>query len=143
MAEAPVALEAYLLLNDLVTKTSLTPAQQQTALLTVSVENECEFCSVAHTAMGKMQKANAQTLNAINSKGEVSDPKDHALVKFTQSIVKNRGHLDDSEIQAFLNAGFTKQQIFEIMLIVAMKTLSNYSNHLTKTEPNKELLAML
>lgn len=45
MAAAPTTVEAYLALNDLVSKTSLSPAQQQVALLAVSVENDCEFCT--------------------------------------------------------------------------------------------------
>ena len=143
MAEAPVTVEAYLALNDFVSKTSLTPAQQQTALLTASVENGCGFCTVAHTAIGKMKSASEQSLQAICSHNEITDPKDRALVNFTQSIMRKRGRLEESEIQAFLAAGFTKQQIFEVILIVAIKTLSNYSNLLTKPEPNKELLAML
>ena len=67
MAEAPTTVEAYLALNDLVSKTSLTPAQQQVALLAVSMENDCEFCTIAHRAIGKMKNANEQTLTALNS----------------------------------------------------------------------------
>ena len=143
MAEAPTTIEAYLALNELVSKTSLTPAQQQVALLAVSVENDCEFCTVAHRAMGKMKNADAQTLTALASRSEINDPQDRALAAFTQTLVQKRGRPSDAELQAFLNAGFTKQQILEVILIVSIKTLSNYINHLTKPEPNKELLGML
>ena len=143
MAEAPTTVEAYLALNDLVSKTSLTPAQQQLALLAVSAENNCNFCTTAHCAMGKMKGADEQTLKALSSHGAVNDPKDRALAAFTQSVTKNRGRPSEAEIQAFLDAGFTKQQILEVILIVSIKTLSNYINHLTSPEPNKELLAML
>lgn len=143
MAEAPTTVEAYLALNDLVSKTSLSPGQQQVALLAVSVENDCDFCSVAHRAMGKMKKANEQTLAAVSSHSTINDPQDRALVAFAQSVTKNRGRPSDAEVQAFLNAGFTKQKILEVILIVSIKTLSNYINHLTHPEPNKELLAML
>ncbi len=143
MAEAPTAIEAYLALNDLVSKTSLTPAQQQVALLAVSVENGCDFCSVAHRAIGKMKGANAQTLTALNTHGEIDDPQDRALAAFARSVTKSRGRPSEAEIQAFLDAGFTRQQIFEVILVVTIKTLSNYSNHLTNPQPNKELLAML
>jgi uncharacterized peroxidase-related enzyme len=143
MAEAPATVEAYLALNDLVSGTSLTPAQQQVALLAVSVANECEFCTVAHRAIGKMKGANAQTLSAIATGAVVADAKDRALAVFTQIIVRKLGRPDDAEIEAFLGAGFTRQQILEVILIVAIKTLSNYTNHLTQPEPNKELLAML
>lgn len=143
MAEAPTTVEAYLALNDLVSKTSLTPAQQQVALLAVSMENDCEFCTIAHRAIGKMKSANEQTLTALNSHSAINDSKDRALATFTQSVTKNRGRPAEAELQAFLNAGFTKQQIFEVILIVSIKTLSNFSNHLTNPEPNKELVEML
>jgi len=143
MAEAPATLEAYLTLNALVAKTSLTAAQQQVTLLAVSVENECDFCTVAHRAMGKLNQSNAQTLSALNTGKKIDDASDAALAAFAQSITKNRGRPNDAEVQAFLDAGFTKQQIFEVILIVSIKTLSNYSNHLTNPEANPELLKML
>ena len=77
---------------------------------------------------------------AVSSCSEINDPKDRALVVFAQSITKKGGRPDEAEVQAFLNAGFTKQQIFEVILIVSIKTLSNYINHLTNPEINKELL---
>ncbi len=143
MAEAPTTLEAYLALNGIIEKTSFTPAQQQVALLAVSVENTCEFCAVAHRAIGKMKQANQQTLDAINANQKILNDSDAALVKFTRAVVKERGHLPEKIINEFLTAGFTKQQILEVMIIVSIKTLSNYTNHLTKPEPNDELLAML
>lgn len=143
MAEAPTTVEAYLALNDFISKTSFTPAQQQVTLLAVSVENNCEFCSVAHRAIGKMKGANVQTLTAIASYGIINDPQDRALVAFTQSVTKNRGRPAEAEVQAFVNAGFNMQQILEVILIVSIKTLSNYINHFTQPEPNKELLGML
>ena len=143
MAEAPTTVEAYLALNELVAKTSLSPAQQQIALLAVSAANDCSFCTVAHRAMGKMKGASTQTLSAIASRSEIIDDTDRALATFVQSVVNKRGRPDAAEIDAFLNAGFTRQQILEVMLIVSIKTLSNYINHLTNPVPNKELLAML
>ena len=143
MAEAPTTVDAYLKLNDLVKKTSFTMAQQQVALLAVSVENQCDFCTVAHRAIGKMSQAKQQTLDAIYKNEEIENPIDRALVNFVKNVVRQRGHLSDADIDAFLAAGFTKQQVLEVMLIVSIKTLSNYINHLTLPEPNEELLNML
>lgn len=143
MAEAPTTIEAYLALDTLITKTSFTPAQQQIALLAASVENECKFCIVAHRAIGKMKGANVNTLTEISSKTKVNDAKDKALADFTRVIVKMRGKPNEVVVQQFLDAGFTKQQILEVILIVATKTLSNYINHFTNPEPNEELVAIL
>lgn len=143
MAEAPTTVEAYLALNDLVAKTSLSPAQQQVALLAVSVENDCEFCMAAHRAIGKMKGADAQTLTAVATHAAIADASDRALATFTQTIVKTRGRPSEADVQHFLAAGFTRQQIMEVILIVSIKTLSNYINHLTRPVPNPELLAMI
>ncbi len=143
MAEAPVTIEAYLALNEMLAKTSFTPAQQQVALLAVSVENDCEFCTIAHRAIGKMKGAKAETLAALASHAKIADAGDRALAAFTRAVVKKRGRPDEAEIRAFMDAGFTRRQIMEVILIVAIKTLTNYINHLTSPEPNKELLAML
>lgn len=143
MAEAPVTIEAYLALNQLIAKSSLTPAQAQTALLTVSLENKCDFCTLAHRAIGKKSGANPQTFEALINKTEIVDSKDRALVSLTQKVVQQKGWVSDEELQVFLNAGFTKQQVLEVILVVTIKTLSNYINHLTKPEVNPELMAML
>lgn len=143
MAEAPVTIEAYLALNAFIDKSSFTPQQAQVALLAVSIENKCDFCSVAHRAIGKNVGANQQTLDALNDNTAIESATDDALVTFVRTVVKERGWVTEAVIDRFLASGFTKQQVFEVMLIVAIKTLSNYSNHISQPKPNAELLAML
>ena len=143
MAEAPYTIEAYAFLNDLLSKTALTPAQQQIALLAVSVYNQCEFCRVAHQAFGKMSKANPQSISAIVEGSLIEAPQDKALVDMVVSIVDSRGWVSEERLQNFFDAGFEKRHVYDLILIVTIKTLSNFSNHLTKPEPNKELLGML
>jgi len=143
MAESPQVLEAYLKLNELVSNTSFTPAQQQLALLAVSIENKCGFCAVAHRAMAKLKGADQKSIDAVNNQIPLESASDQALITMAQTLVKKRGWLDDSEVDAFIAAGFSKQQVFELILIVSIKTLSNYANHLTLPEPNDELLGML
>lgn len=143
MAEAPVTLEAYLALMQLIGKSSLTPAQAHTALLAVSLENKCNFCSVAHRAIGKKSGANPETFASLLNGTQIADLKDRALVALTQAIVRERGWIAEEQLASFFAAGFTRQQVFEVILIVTIKTLSNYSNHLTMPEVNPELIAML
>lgn len=143
MAEAPVTIEAYLALNELIAKSSFTPTQQQVALLAASVENDCEFCIAAHRATGKMSNSNQQTLDALYNNADINDASDSALTSYVRKVVKQRGLMSDEDIQSFIDAGFSKQQMLEVVLIVSIKTLSNYINHITQPEPNEELLAMI
>ncbi len=56
-----------------------------------------------------------------------------ALRTFTLNVVRNRGNVDDQAVQAFLDAGFSKRQILEVILGVSQKVMSNYINHLAQT----------
>jgi uncharacterized peroxidase-related enzyme len=143
MAEAPTTIEAYLALNALIAKTSLSPIEAQLALLTTSIENDCDFCKTAHLAFAKKYGAKQQTLKALIDQQKIVCPCDAALILFTQQVVNKRGHLLSEEVDNFLSAGFSKQQIMEVILVVTIKTLSNYINHLTQPEVNPEVLAML
>lgn len=143
MAEAPITIKAYLAMMELLKQGIFSPSQLQVALLAASAANECDFCTTVHRALGKMSGANQQTLDALHSGSTISDDSDRALATFVQKMVNERGHLKDEAINAFLEAGFNKQHIMEVTLIVSTKTLSNYINHLTKTESNQELINML
>ncbi|MCF6324055.1 MAG: carboxymuconolactone decarboxylase family protein [Gammaproteobacteria bacterium] len=143
MAEAPITIKAYLAMNELISKGSFSAAQQQVALLTVSKENGCDFCITAHRAMGKLNKANQETLSAIHNDTEIKDSSDYALAIYTRKVVKQRGFVSDDDINEFIAAGFTKENVLEVVLIVSIKTLSNYINHITRPEANDELLEML
>ena len=48
-------------------------------------------------------------------------------------MFKKRGWVDEKDIDDFLNAGYTKANIFDVIIALAMKTLSNYTNHIADT----------
>lgn len=143
MAESPEVLEAYVSVNKLMSKTSLTAAQQQLVLLAISQKNQCDFCQVAHEAVGLKSGLSRDTLAALKTGKEIQDNKDAALVRLAQVIVEKRGWLDSNDLSGFYNAGFGPKQVMEVILGVSLKTLSNYTNHLTHPEPNPELLTMI
>lgn len=143
MAEAPVTIKAYMQLNQLLDETSIPASQLQVALLAVSKEHDCDFCTVAHSAIGKGKGAKQQSLDAVVNGETIADPQDKALVDVVLSMVRNRGWVSEEERQAFYAAGFSKAQYLEAVLIVTIKTLSNYTNHVTLPAANPELTAML
>lgn len=133
-AEAPAVLEGYLSLNELVGKTDFSPAEQQLAILAVSIENKCHYCSAIHSTILKNQIGVGESIvNAVRNGDPVPDAKLNALVTYVTTAVKSRGFVEESDLQAFLDAGYTKQNALEVNLIIALKTISNYTNHLAKT----------
>lgn len=146
-AESPEILQAYLVLGDLVDQTTLTPLERQIALIGTSVTNNCDYCVAAHTAISSMQKLPVEVIQAVREDRAIGDPKLQAFRTFVQAVTDKRGFVSGDETTAFLEAGYTRQNILEVILVIGMKTLSNYTNHLAETpldgafEPAKWLKA--
>ena len=62
-----------------------------------------------------------------------SDPKQAALVRFVLAALEHRGLIPGSEQESFLAAGYTSRHVLDVLSILALKTLSNYTNHLAHT----------
>lgn len=133
LATAPATLEAYGTLFGLVGKTSFSPAEQQVAFLTVSALHECEYCVSGHTVLAGKAGLSAAAIEALREGGSLPEPKLEALHRFTAAVVNGRGRVAPGETAAFLAAGYTEQQVLELLVVVAAKTISNYANHLAGT----------
>ncbi|MBI5718724.1 MAG: carboxymuconolactone decarboxylase family protein [Burkholderiales bacterium] len=142
IAESPVALDALLNLIAAFESTSLTPQEQQLVLLTASVSNDCNYCRTVHVGLGRQAGIDAATINATLDAGPLESRKLNALRDLTAALVEQRGRVDEEKIHAFLSAGYTKAQVFEVVMGVAQKTFTNYCNHLAGVEPNVEFVAM-
>jgi len=134
MAEAPATAKAYLALGDLLAETSLSATEQQVVLLAVSRFNECTYCIGAHSAIALMQKVPADVVDSIRNDEPIADARLEALRRFTTLVVEQRGWLSERDTVEFIDAGYDRQQILEVVLGVAMKTISNYTNHIAGTE---------
>jgi len=133
-AESPALLEGYLKLNEIIGKTDFSPKEQQLAILAVSIENQCHYCSAVHSTILKNQlDVDASIVEAVRNGDKIINPKLNTLVNYVRKVVSSRGFLDEGDLQAFLDAGYSKRQALEVNLIVALKTISNYTNHLADT----------
>jgi len=133
MADAPGLLEGYRALNDLFLKSSFSKDELTVVWQAINVEHSCHYCVPAHTAIAKGMKVDDAITDALRNETPLADPKLEALRTFTLSVVRNRGAVNDAEVQTFLDAGFTKRHILEVILGIAQKTMSNYTNHLADT----------
>lgn len=139
LAESPAALQAYLDLTRLFGTTSLTPAEQQIVLIAASVENHCAYCVAAHSMIARqMVKIDSAVVDALRQGQPLPDSKLEALAVFTRAVVKQRGMVSGKPLDEFITAGYNRTQVLDVILGVAMKTLSNYTNHLIDTPLDKQ-----
>lgn len=133
LATAPAALGSYLAVTGELEGSSLTPVEQQTVLIATSAENRCEYCVSVHSAVAGMVKMPPEALEALRARRDPEDARLGALARFTRHVVDARGWVDGGELGAFLAAGFGEQQVLEVVTGVALKTISNYTNHIAGT----------
>jgi alkylhydroperoxidase family enzyme len=133
MAESPELLAGYSALWDLFFKSTLTPHEQQVVYLTSNFENDCHYCMAGHSTLAKMIKMDPAVIDALRAGTALPDVKLEALHRFTTIVVRERGFATDAEVDAFLAAGYTRRNVFEVILGVATKVMSNYTNHIVHT----------
>lgn len=136
-AQAPSLLKGSMALWGLFEATSFTPIEQQVIYLSANYEHDCHYCMAAHSGLAKMIGMSANDIQALRNGIPLNDPKLQALRRFTQRMVQARGWLEDREIEAFLAAGYTQQQVLEVILGIAIKIMHNYTNHIAKTPLDK------
>ncbi|MDH4441550.1 MAG: carboxymuconolactone decarboxylase family protein [Rhizobium sp.] len=135
LAESPLALEAYDTLFGLVaSKATLNPIEVQVAYQAINVFHECEYCTAGHTYLSRMVKMDEATIAALRNGEPIADVRLQALHLFTETVVRVRGRVSDVAVDDFLAAGFTRANVLEVVTMAATKMISNYTNHITKTE---------
>lgn len=134
MAESPELVAGYSQLWDLFGKSTLTPHEQQVVYLTSNFENNCHYCMAGHTTLAKMIEMAPEVIASLRAGSVIPDARLEALHVFTTSVVRDRGFVSDAGIGAFLAAGFTRRNVLEVVLGVATKVMSNYTNHLVHTQ---------
>lgn len=136
MAKVPGVLSTYMHgYQQFRENSGLTPAEQEVVFLTISRENGCGYCMGAHSMLAdKVSGVPTDTLQALRDGGEIPDAKLQALSTFTRVMFRSRGRPKTDDVQAFLDAGFEEAHVMQIVLALAVKTLSNYSNHVNRPE---------
>lgn len=133
LAESPIAVEAYDALGSLLMKSSFTPTERHVVWFTINAYHNCHYCMAAHTFLAKGEKVSENVIETARSNDSYDDPKLETLRIFTLNLVENRGLVSDEDLDTFLATGFTKQNVFEILVAISHKVLSNYTNHIAKT----------
>jgi alkylhydroperoxidase family enzyme len=140
MSEVPGMLSTYKDLHNAFQATSLNAEELTVVWQTINVEHECHYCVPAHTGIAHMMKVDSAIIDALVNRTELPTKKLQVLHETTLQLVRNRGHLSESELAAFFEAGYEKRNLLEIVLGISQKVMSNYVNHLAETPVDEPFL---
>ena len=132
MATSPVLINSLVGLFEIVHRGSFAEAQIQIILLTNAVTNECSWAVAFHTALALKEGLDQIDVDAIRSGRTPKDPQHAALSSLARALIEKRGHLNSVDIDKFIDAGFEKDLLLEVITIIAASTITNYTGSVTK-----------
>lgn len=92
------------------------------------------YCLSAHTYLAKnLAKLDDAEITA-NRSGASNDPKADVAVNLATHVARQRGHVNEADVDAVKAAGYDDAQVIEIVQHVALNTWTNYINEVLKTD---------
>ena len=126
IANSPKLINSLVGLFGQVHSPGLSEAENQIVLLTDAVTNSSTYAVAFHTALALQQGISSEETTAIRERRLPRDKRFAALSTLAKTLIEKRGHLSEQELNEFLAAGFTKEQVLEVIVIVAASTITNY-----------------
>lgn len=140
MAHAPAAVSGYLGLAGALGSGVLDRRLREQIAVAVAGANACDYCASAHTLLGRNAGVTQDEI-ARNLSGASNDAKTAAALAFAVKIVRERGHISDADLAIARAAGFSEEEIVEIVAHVAINIFTNYFNHIAGTEVDFPLIS--
>lgn len=127
IATSPKLINSLVGLFGQVHSPGLTEAENQIVLLTDAVTNSSTYAVAFHTALALQQGISSEETTAIRDRRLPTNKRFAALSGLAKALIEKRGHLAEPELDSFNAAGFTKEQVLEVIAIVAASTITNYT----------------
>jgi len=128
----------------LVEDTELTRREIEMIIVAVSGANGCYYCNVAHGALLRVYGDDpllADQLVATHRHADISD-RHRAMLEFAVELTENQTAIDDAAVEAMLEAGFTREEVWDVGAVTAFFNLSNRMAQLADMRPNAEFHTM-
>lgn len=139
MAGEPTLLSVYSFAWDKFSETPLNPIEQQVVYQTVNFENECNYCVPWHTVLSKKVKMPEEVNSALREGIKLPNEKLEALSTFARLLIHNRGKITQGQLDVFMSHGYQEKHALSVILGIAIKTMSNFTNSIAQTPLDKEV----
>jgi alkylhydroperoxidase family enzyme len=141
MAAEPTLLSVYSFAWDKFDESPFSKIEQQVIYQTVNFENECNYCVPWHTVLSKNAKMPQDVIDALREGTQIANEKLEALSEFTRRLVHSRGKITQGQLDAFFQHGYEEKHALAVVLGIAIKTMSNFTNSIAETPLDKEVQA--
>jgi len=128
----------------LVEDTPLDREEVEMIVVTVSGVNDCLYCVVAHGALCRVYAEAPKLADQLATNHRQADLSEQhrAMLDFAVKVTESPERVTDDDIQRLLDAGFTREAVWDVTSVVAFFNLSNRLASVADMRPNDEFYAM-
>ena len=120
-------------------ESGLTKLEREMIAVTVSSENHCYYCIVAHGAAVREISNDPQLGERIaaNFRSAELPLKQEKLLEFSKKLTRDPSEIKEQDRNELRKAGYTDRDIWDISAIVGMFNMTNRLASATEMEPNE------
>ena len=119
-------------------ESGLTKLEREMIAVTVSSENHCFYCLVAHGSAVRELSNDPQLGERIaaNFRSAELPKKQEELLNFTNKLTKDPSEIGENDRKKLRDVGYTDRDIWDISAIVGLFNMTNRLASATEMEPN-------
>ncbi len=119
-------------------ESGLTKLEREMIAVTVSSENHCFYCLVAHGSAVRELSNDPQLGERIaaNFRSAELPKKQEELLNFTKKLTKDPSEIGENDRKKLRDVGYTDRDIWDISAIIGLFNMTNRLASATEMEPN-------
>lgn len=134
MAESPALLSSYQFAHDAFCHCSLNEEERAIVWITTGVLNQCAYTVQAHSWIAQQKGISPALLHTLLHQPEALAGRLSALYRFTCQVIQAQGQVPQKAVEEMLAAGYSTQNVLDVILGVSQKTMSTLLNSIAHTQ---------
>jgi len=122
----------------------LTLTEKEMIIVATSAHNNCIYCVVAHGAILRIRAKDALIADQVATNYRKADitPRQMAMLDFTTKVATDSAGIDEADCEALRAYEFSDEDIWDIVAIAGLYSLSNRMANFARIRPNDEFYLM-
>ena len=148
LARRPAEFRAFFAYHDALmgdrAGSTLTKADREMVITSISGANNCTYCVVAHGALLRIYAKNPLLADQVATNYRTADitPRQRAMLDFAHRVNTRSDEVGEADFAALEEHGFDAEDAWDIAAITALFGLSNRVASVTSLMPNPEFYLM-
>lgn len=147
LARRPAEFRAFFAYHEAVMgreESGLSKGDREMVVTSISGANRCTYCVVAHGALLRIYERNPLVADQVATNYRTADitPRQRAMLDFAHQVNARSYEVDDADVEALAEHGFSDEDAWDITAITALFGLSNRMASVTGLMPNREFYLM-